>query len=339
MNTVREVGAPESSKAVRRSTRGIDVGAPAGAIVVAALLAMWVAGNNYRIDLVILTCAYALIALGMYVPFIMARSLSIAYGVYAAIGAYSVALIASSTSLPVWTGWIIGAILSAIVAIPLSLSTIKVSGFYLAAITLLFSEAFEAWLSGTDLLGGASGIGNLRALTFFGWQPGRLVLAVMAMILVIVLASLLERLRRSPWGVTVRYMEDRPLPVDSSGIKTRDLKTLSLSLGAAVASLGGALFTTSVGTVTPETWTLDVVFLVIFIPLLGGRRTVWGAVLGALVVVELTLNVSFGDTGGRIIVMIAVLVVLLAAPNGLLGFVNAGFQRLRRVRKGAGQDG
>lgn len=300
-------------------SRTTDVYGPLIAIVGAIAMLLWASGSGFRLDLLVLTSAYALIALGMYVPFIMARSLSIAYGVYAAIGAYSVAMISAYTGLPIWLGWIIGAAISAALAIPLSLSTMKLSGFYLAAITLLFSEAFESWLASTNWLGGASGIGNLRPLTLFGWSPDRFSRAAMALLLVIILAALLERLRRSPWGVTVRYMEDRPLPVDSSGVKTDDLKTASLALGAAIASLGGALFTTSVGTVTPDTWTLEVVFLVIFIPLLGGRKTVWGAVLGAVLVVQLTLNVSFGQSSGQVIVTLAVLIVLLAAPNGLLG--------------------
>lgn len=309
---------PESTPSYQVSKRADSLG-PLGALIGGGLLMLWAAGSGFRLDLLLLTSAYALIALGMYVPFIMARSLSIAYGVYAAIGAYSVAMISAHTALPLWMGWLIGAAISAALAIPLSLSTMKLSGFYLAAITLLFSEAFESWLAGTDWLGGASGIGNLRPLTLFGWTPDRTWRTVLALLLVIVIATLLERLRRSPWGVTVRYMEDRPLPVDSSGIRTDDLKTASLSLGAAVASLGGALFTTSVGTVTPDTWTLEVVFLVIFIPLLGGRKTVWGAVLGAVLVVQLTLNVSFGESSGQIIVTLAVLIVLLTAPNGLLG--------------------
>src|SRR5699024_7294782 len=136
----------------------------------------------------------------------------------------------------------------------------------------------------------------------------------------------------SPWGVTVRYMEDQPLPIDASGIRTKDLKTAALALGAAIASMGGALFTTSVGSVTPDTWTLEVVFLVIFIPLLGGRKTVWGSVLGAALVVQLSLNVSVAGISGQIFVALAVLIVLLVAPNGILGLANRVNMRIQGLR-------
>ena len=60
--------------------------------VVAAVL-LWMGPSLYRQDLVFLAATYSLIALGMYVPFVLAGSLSMAYSAYAAIGAYAVALI------------------------------------------------------------------------------------------------------------------------------------------------------------------------------------------------------------------------------------------------------
>ena len=51
---------------------------------------LWVGGSGYRQDLMVLSCSYALVGLGMYIPFIMGGSLSAAYSAYAAIGAYTV---------------------------------------------------------------------------------------------------------------------------------------------------------------------------------------------------------------------------------------------------------
>ena len=69
------------------------------------------------------------------------------------------------------------------------------------------------------------------------------------------------------------------------------LTSVALAIGAAVAAIGGGLFTYSVGSVTPETFTLNLVFLAIFMPLIGGAGTPWGAVVGAaLAGGQLTLN-------------------------------------------------
>ncbi|KAB2587315.1 branched-chain amino acid ABC transporter permease, partial [Rhodococcus erythropolis] len=86
-------------------------------VVVVAAVLLWMGPSLYRQDLVFLAATYSLIALGMYVPFVLAGSLSMAYSAYAAIGAYAVALISVRTGLSMWWGWILGALAAAAVAV------------------------------------------------------------------------------------------------------------------------------------------------------------------------------------------------------------------------------
>lgn len=300
----------------------------------AVLLLLWMSGSPYREDLVVLGCTYALIALGMYVPFVMAGSLSMAYSAYAAIGAYGVGVISRDTGLPGWVGWVCGAAVSVVIAIVLSLATRRLSGFYLAAVTLLFGTAFATWLGTFEIFGGAGGVGQIQPASFLGWEPNRSTQVVLALALVILTATLLERMRRSPAGAVVRVMREQPLPVEASGVRTTDLTTVTLAMGAAIASAGGALFATFVGGVTPETFTLNIVFLAVFMPLIGGRGTAWGAVLGALLVVEFSLNLSISETSGQLVLAVAVLLILLLAPSGVLGYMGKAFGwLLGRVRR------
>ncbi|MEO7235809.1 MAG: branched-chain amino acid ABC transporter permease [Lapillicoccus sp.] len=317
-----------------RVSRAADRWPPLMGAAVAVALLIWVQGGAYKQDLVVLACTYALIALGMYIPFVLAGSLSMAYSAYAAVGAFAVGYISAHTGLPLWVGWVIGAIVSAVVAVVLALFTRRLSGFFLAAVTLLFGTAFEYWLGVTEWIsGGAVGIGNIRPPSLLGWEPERSAQVVLALLLVLVLTILIERLRRSSWGVIVRAMSEQGLATQASGVRTADLTTVALALGAAVASLGGALFASFVRGITPETFTLTVVFLAVFMPLIGGRGTAWGAVLGALVVVELTVNFQVLKTSGTLILAVAVLFILLVAPQGLLGYLDrARLWVWRRIR-------
>jgi branched-chain amino acid transport system permease protein len=83
-----------------------------------------------------------------------------------------------------------------------------------------------------------------------------------------------------------------------------------------------------VGSVSPDTFKLDLVFLAIFMPLLGGSGTPWGAVLGAVIAVELTLNLNIPNVNlsGTLILAVGVLIVMLVAPRGVIGYAD----RLRR---------
>ena len=296
----------------------------AGMLVILA----WVGSDGYRQTLVITTVTYALVALGIYIPYVMAGSLSMAYAAYAAIGGYAVGLISTKTSLPLWLAWIAGPVVAAVVAVLLGMVTRRLSGFFLAAVTLLFGLAFAAFLLDAEgLTGGGGGIGELRALRILGWQPTSYQMMVVSAIGVCLIAFLLDRLRMSPWGVTLRTMRDAPRAVEAAGVRVPIMNLVALGLGAAIASIGGAVFTYSVGSVTPDTFKLDLVFLAIFMPLLGGSGTPWGAVLGAVIAVELTLNFDYFQVSGTLILAVGVLLVMLVAPRGVIGYVD----RLRKL--------
>ena len=296
--------------------------------VVAGVL-LWMGPSLYRQDLVFLTATYALVALGMYVPFVLAGSLSMAYSAYAAIGAYAVAYCSVELGWSLWWGWLVGMLIAAAFALVIALSTRKLSGFYLAAVTLLFAIAFEHWLTdATAITGGASGISNIPAPALFGWEPPRYAQVVAAIVLVCVLAVLIDRLRRSAWGLALSAARENPPAVQSAGIFPPHLTVLALAVGAAIASLGGAVFTVSVQAVTPETFGLDLVFLAIFMPIIGGRGSAWGAPLGASIVVAVTLNMPGYQGSGELLLAVVVLVVLLLAPGGVIGWAG---RLLRRV--------
>ena len=104
----------------------------------------WALQSGFNQDLLLLTASYALIALGMYVPFVLVGRLSLAYGAYAAIGAYSVAIVATRTGWPLVTAWVIGAVVSCAVGVLLGAATARLSTWYLASATIMFTTAFQA---------------------------------------------------------------------------------------------------------------------------------------------------------------------------------------------------
>ncbi|GIH67964.1 branched-chain amino acid ABC transporter permease [Sphaerimonospora thailandensis] len=292
-------------------------------VAVAALILVWVGSDGYRQTLVISAATYALIALGMYVPYLMAGSLSMAYSAYAGIGGYAVGLISARTGLPLVVAWIAGPIVAALVAVVLGMVTRRLSGFFLAAVTLLFGMAFTAFLIDAESVsGGSGGLGNLRPLNLLGWTPSHYHVVVGSAVVVCVIAFLLDRLRLSPWGVVVRTMRDAPRAVEAAGVRVPVLNIVALALGAMIAAVGGGLFTYAAGSITPDTFTLNIVFLAIFMPLIGGAGTPWGAVAGAVIAVELTLNFPAVQTSGTLLLAVGVLVIMLVAPKGVVGYAD-----------------
>lgn len=327
-----EAVAPMGSSAgpgARRAYGPLILGAMA-----AAVLLVWVGSSGFRQDLAALVVAYGLIALGMYVPFVMAGSLSLAYAAYAGIGGYTVGVISRDTSWPIWTGWLIAPVIAAAVAVVLGMATRRLSGFYLIAVTLLFSFAFATWLlDANGITGGGSGLHSIRPVDLFGWQPDRRGQIALAFVLLVLICWLLDRLRQSSWGITVRAMRQVPIAVDTAGVRTASLLLVTLAFGAMIASLGGAMFASFVGGVTPETFTVHIVFLAIFMPLIGGSGTPWGAALGAVLVVELTLNFPALSESGTLLLCLGTILILLIAPQGVLGYLDAARHRVLTWRR------
>jgi branched-chain amino acid transport system permease protein len=305
-----------------------------GTLLLAIAACFWATTSGYRGDFSLLCAMYALVALGMYVPFVMGGALSMAYGAYVAIGGYAVGLVATKTGWWLILAFPIAIAISAVLAFALGLVTRRLSGFYLAAVTLLFSVAFQEWLQETNWVGGATGIGGIRRLHAFGHPVGRTALISASIVMVWIVATLLASLRRSPFGIAVRSQRERAIAVEAAGIGVVTLRLLTLAVGAAIASLGGALFVLTQGGVQPETFTVDLVFLVLFMPLLGGQYTPWGAVLGAVLVALFTFYLTFFKSSGSMFFALAMLAVLLVAPAGVLGYLQKlGGQLIARLER------
>jgi branched-chain amino acid transport system permease protein len=227
----------------------------------------------------------------------------------------------------------IGFVLSAIVATLLGLVTRKLSGFYLAGVTLLFGVAFETFLvDNTSITGGPNGIGVLTP-TVFGHELDRDTMVIIAVVTVWIFGLFLSRLRRSPFGVTVRIKRKVPAVVEASGVSTSVIGLVALALGAGIASLGGSIFGMMNGFAQPESFGLSIIFIAIFMPLIGGQHTPWGAVLGAALVVIFTFQLTLFENSGTLLFAVAILLVLRLAPQGILG-VLADAYRWGRARFG-----
>lgn len=317
----REPQASPSTAAPGRGKQTVRALLEPGATLVIAFIAIAYAGQAmYTQDYVVLICTYALLALGMYVPYIMSGGLSLAYNAYLGLGAYSCALISTHTDLSSMWGVPIGVVASAIVATVLGMATRKLSGFYLAGVTLLFGVAFETFLiDNVELTGGPNGLGVLIP-TVFGYELDRQTMVVIAVLTVWVAGVFLSRLRRSPFGVAVRTKRTVPAVVEATGISTSVISLVSLAVGAAIASLGGSIFGMMNGFAQPESFGLAVIFLAIFMPLIGGPHTPWGAVLGAALVVIFTFQLTLFQDSGTLLFAVAILLVLRLMPQGILGF-------------------
>jgi branched-chain amino acid transport system permease protein len=267
---------------------------------------------------------YALVAIGLNVVVGQAGLLDLGYVGFFAVGAYVAALFTSPNStlhkLPyLWTLPIAMAI-TMIFGVILGTPTLRLRGDYLAIVTLGFGEIIRLLADNVTPLRGQSGfqgVGtNTQGQPLFENSTQWYWLTVTIIIAVLLLVGNLERSRVGRAWVAIREDED---VAEIMGVATYKFKIWAFVMGAAIGGLSGALYAGQVGFVNNQSF--DVVTSMLFLAavVLGGAGNKVGVLLGAVVVAYLPLRFVQIAQYNFLIFGIALIVLMIFRPQGLLG--------------------
>lgn len=220
----------------------------------------------------------------------------------------------------------------------------RIGDVYLGVITLVVtlllfkyanSTAGEAYAIGTARLGGFNGIPGFAPLNVPG-RPDILVtgLALYYVVIVSLLAAwlLLRWVCTQPFGHRLAGIRENELRAELLGYDVRLAKTLAFGIGGALAGLAGVFYASWAEIVTPEVFSLGVSAEVIIWVLVGGLGTLWGPMLGAVL-----LGALKGFLGGQqlldnaLVMGVLLVAVVLFLPNGVLPSLARAWNVLRNT--------
>ena len=322
-------------KALPDETKGHPaVVIPAAAILLLVVLLLPLGFTGFIPGVIALIAIYALMGLGLNITLGMAGLLDLGFVAFFAVGAYTTALLTSSGELGIaqWP-FFVAIPFSMLVAmgfgILLGLPILGIRGDYLAIATLGFGEIISI-LARSDLLidfiGGPRGILNVpKPLASIGidippdhFLAGPNQIYYISLICIGVISFIALRLGSSRLGrawVAIREDED---VAEALGINLVQTKSLAYMLGAAFAGLGGAVFAALYGSIISSSINLNVSILVVTIIVIGGRGSIPGVVLGALVIIGLPeLFREFAEYR-FLLYGVALILVMLWRPEGLM---------------------
>lgn len=248
------------------------------------------------------TVLYMLLALGLNVVVGWGGLLDLGFVAFYGIGAYTYALLDSDhygihlwaiVSIPLVV--VIGALVGLVVGLP----SRRLSGDYLAIVTLFFLQLFQTiavngdqFLFGAgNVTGGANGLLRVDPLDFFGKEVAVqhngvfavpyyfIALAVFAVVFVA-----LHLVNQSRTGRAWRSQREDPLAAEVMGMPVNRLKLMSFAFGAAVAALTGALFASLNASVFPLSFYFVLLITIYTMVILGGQGSQAGVVLGAILI-------------------------------------------------------
>ena len=297
-----------------------------GALTITAIV-LYGASSGVRSEVAILVYVYALLGAGLYLPLVLADQVSLAYGSYFGVGAYTFAIVSArgvfDPALAIPLGMLVAAALAGIVAIAMS----RLSGYFLAVATMLLGIVFSrVLLEAADVTGGPTGLTFEPMLLGVRISRVQLLIGGGALIWIVMIA--VDNLRTSRLGRALALMSHSTAAAESIGIDTRWARIASLCVGAAIASLAGSVFALSQGFVLPESFGLEIAFLILFMPIIGGVDSPWGCVVGGtLVALVLLIAPDFGPS--RLLFGVLVLAFVLVFPGGILAAIAKASERLR----------
>lgn len=285
-------------------------------IVIALLLLDFLVGSGIIDPFLELTLTTIFIdimlAVSLNVVIGMAGQFSLGHAGFMAIGAYTGAIMTKQMNdvVGLLSAIVVGALLAGIVALLVGLPTLRLSGDYLAIATLGTAEIIRIIISVWDnVTNGAAGISGVPQLT--NWS---FVMMTMLLSIVIIVNYL-----RSSTGRATLAIRDNEIAAESMGVHTIKYKVFAFVLAAVIASVAGTLYASTIGVVTPGDFTFNKSIDVLIIVVFGGIGSVTGSILSAILLGVVNMLLQDIGTLRTIIYALALLIVMIFRPSGLLG--------------------
>ena len=255
---------------------------------------------------------------------------SFGHAAYFGLGAYAAGLLVKFLALSLPAALLIAPLVAGAGALLFGWFSVRLSGVYLAMLTLAFAQIVWAIVfQWENLTGGSNGVLGIWPTTPFDTR-GRYYLLALALTVCGVL--LLWRMLFAPFGYAMRAGRDSPLRAEAIGINVKRVHWIGFAIAGAVGGLAGALFAFAKGSISPETiavgrWVDGMVMV-----LLGGLQTLVGPVIGASFFAVLQDTIMRQTEFWRALLGAVILALVLVFPLGMVGSV-ARFCRSRRGEK------
>jgi branched-chain amino acid transport system permease protein len=274
-----------------------------------------------------------LVVIGLNLLMGFAGQISLGHAAFFGLGAYLSGILTTTYGFPIWPTLFLAMALTAAVAFAIGIPTLKLEGHYLVMATLGFNViVYIILLQLEPVTGGPSGFAGIPRLELGGWafdSDRKYYYLLWGVSLGTLLLSL--NLIHSRVGRAMAALRQNDIAARCAGIDTETYKVKIFVLSAVLASLAGSLYAHYITFISPGTFSFFYSLQVVTMVLVGGMGSLWGSVLGALLLTLLPEALHAVKEYNVLVYGLILMGVLVFFPHGLVTGIAGLLQRREKV--------
>jgi branched-chain amino acid transport system permease protein len=289
-------------------------------VLLLALLLVPLVTDRYVQYVLNLVLVYVIVGIGLNLLLGYAGQFAFAHAALMGIGAYTAALLTFRLHVSFWIALPAAGIVATIIGSLGALPALRMKRVYLALVTLAFAELIQwvlihwKWLTyGTD------GV-RVKSPEFFGYSMhGDHQMFYLLLFVVVLLYVVAKRIVESRIGRSLVAIRENEIVAQCNGISVARTKGLVFALSAFYAGIGGALYAVTLGLIVPDGFGLFQLIIHFSIVVIGGVISMFGSVLGAIMLTTLPELLRGFQSLQEIIFGVLLMVFVVFMPAGLAG--------------------
>ncbi|MGM0560793.1 MAG: ABC transporter permease [Pseudomonadota bacterium] len=308
-------GLPVEATVLRRPGPGLKTVMALG-ILILCLLPILGAGN-YSLYLFTEMAVFALFAASLQFLMGLGGVISFGHAAYFGLGAYGAALAFKALALPMELALLAAPFLAALGALIFGWFCVRLSGVYLAMLTLAFAQI--TWSIAFQWEGLTGGDNGLLGIWPSEWAADSASFYYLILAICLACLFLLRRFAYAPFGYALRAGRDSPLGAEAIGIDVRLQRWLAFTLAGAFAGVAGGLFVFLKGSISPDAMAIPQSVDALAMVLLGGVQSLTGPILGAAIFTGLKAELVSLTNYWRLLLGLLIVGLCILFPRGLAG--------------------
>ena len=295
-----------------------------------ALAALPLAGSHFLVILATDIIIFCLFAASLHFLLGMGGLVSFGHAAFFGGGAYVAALLVSHANAPMEVAFLLAPVGAGLAAVMIGWLCLRLTGVYFAMLTLAMAQLLWSLVFQWDeFTGGDDGLVNIWPAQWLSEANSYFYFTVVVGIGGIIL---LRHIAHSPFGYALRASRDSSRQAEATGINTKRVQWMAFTVAGALAGVAGGLFVFSKGSIFPNELEIAKSFDGLIVVFLGGVKTLSGGVVGAASL-EIVKDYLTRFEYWRLALGLLIILVVVLAPNGIVGSLRIVFERFRARNK------